>query len=105
MKMIKAIIRPEYADDIVAGLDEAGYYSLTKINVFGRGKQKGMTIGTMHYDEFPKTMIMMGVEDDAVDTVSTIIQKIACTGNYGDGKIFITPVEKVLTIRTGEHGL
>ena len=51
MKMIRAIVRPEAADEVTEGLEEAGFFSLTKINVFGRGKQKGITVGNTHYDE------------------------------------------------------
>ncbi|MGB8455887.1 MAG: P-II family nitrogen regulator [Anaerocolumna sp.] len=105
MKMIRAIIRPEAADEVTEALAEAGFYSLTKINVFGRGKQKGMTIGTIHYDEFPKIMIMMVVEDESVEEVNKIIKYKAYTGNFGDGKIFITSVDTVFTVRTGENGL
>lgn len=69
MKMIRAIVRPEKATDITDGLSEAGFYSMTKFNVFGRGKQKGISVGQVHYDELPKTMIMVVVDDDAVDDV------------------------------------
>jgi nitrogen regulatory protein PII 1 len=105
MKMIRAIVRPEKVDGIVEGLEEAGHYSLTKLNVFGRGKQKGITLGDVHYDELPKVMLMMAVEDDSVDEVIKIISYKAYTGHFGDGKVFISPVEEALTIRTGLKGL
>ncbi len=105
MKMIRAIVRPEVADEVAEALAQAGYYSLTKINVFGRGKQKGMTIGTIHYDEFPKIMIMMVAKDESVEEIVKIIKYKAYTGNYGDGKIFISSVDTVFTVRTGEDGL
>lgn len=105
MKMIRAIIRTEAADDIIDGLEAAGFVSLTKINVFGRGKQKGMTIGNIHYDEFPKLMIMIVVEDEAVEEITKVIQYKAYTGNYGDGKIFISSVDKAITVRTGSENL
>jgi nitrogen regulatory protein PII 1 len=105
MKMVRAIVRPEAADDVTDGLAEAGFYSLTKINVFGRGKQKGITVGNVHYDELPKTMILAVVEDKAVDEVVKIVKYKAYTGNFGDGKIFISPVENAITVRTGEPGL
>jgi len=105
MKMIRAIVRPEAADDVTEGLEGAGLFSLTKINVFGRGKQKGITVGSTHYDELSKTMIMLVVEDQSVDEVVKLIKCKAYTGNYGDGKIFITPVEDVFTVRTGDRGL
>jgi nitrogen regulatory protein PII 1 len=88
---------------VADGLAESGFYSLTKINVFGRGKQKGISIGDVHYDELPKVMLMIVVEDKDVDEVMKIIKYKAYTGNYGDGKIFITNVEGAVTVRTGER--
>lgn len=105
MKMVRAMVRPEKVEDVAEHLAEAGYFSLTKVSVFGRGKQRGITIGTAHYDELPKTMLMMVVEDENVDEVIKIITDKAYTGNYGDGKIFVGPVEKAYTIRTGAKGL
>jgi nitrogen regulatory protein PII 1 len=105
MKMIRAIVRPEAADDVTEGLAEAGFISLTKIPVFGRGKQKGITVGSIHYDELPKTMIMIVIEDPAVEEVLKIVKDKAYTGNFGDGKVFITPVENAFTVRTGVKGL
>jgi nitrogen regulatory protein PII 1 len=101
MKMIRAIVRPETADVVTDGLAEAGFYSMTKLPVFGRGKQKGLTVGNVHYDELPKMLIIIVVEDKSVDEVLKIIQYKAYTGNEGDGKIFISPVERALTVRTG----
>jgi nitrogen regulatory protein PII 1 len=105
MKMIRAILRPETAELVAEGLAEAGFVSLTKINVFGRGKQKGITVGTIHYDELPKTLLLMVVEDANVDTVLKLIHHKAYTGNFGDGKVFITSVEEAYTVRTGAKGL
>ena len=105
MKMIRAILRPETSDGVTEELAEAGYISLTKINVFGRGKQNGIIIGTTHYDELPKSMIMLVVEDKFVEEVVKLIKCKAYTGNYGDGKIFVTPVDDAYTIRTGVAGL
>jgi nitrogen regulatory protein PII 1 len=105
MKMVRAIVRPEAADNVTEGLADAGFYSLTKINVFGRGKQKGITVGEVHYDELPKTMIMAAVEDKDVGEVLKIVKYKAYTGNFGDGKIFVSPVDDAVTVRTGEHGL
>ncbi len=101
MKMIRAILRPEYVDIVADGLAEAGYFSLTKLNVFGRGKQKGISIGAVRYDELPKVMILIVVEDNDVDEVLKVIKYKAYTGNYGDGKVFVTDVERTLTVRTG----
>lgn len=105
MKMIRAIVRPEKADAVTDGLADAGYNSMTKMPVFGRGKQKGLTVGNVHYDELPKTLIIVVVEDKSVDDVLKIIQYKAYTGSEGDGKVFISPVESVLTVRTGSKEL
>lgn len=101
MKMVRAMLRPEKAEEVVEGLAEAGFFSLTKINVFGRGKQKGITVGTTHYDELPKVTLMLVVEDESVEEVTRIITYKAYTGNFGDGKIFVSPVDKAYTVRTG----
>lgn len=105
MKMIRTVIRPEKVDDVTDGLEEEGFFSLTKYNVFGRGKQKGITVGSVHYDELPKTMLMIVVDDDSVEKAVNIITEKAYTGNYGDGKVFVTDVDEAFTVRTGEKGL
>ena len=105
LKMIRAILRPEASDGVIEGLAEAGFFSLTKINVVGRGKQNGIKVGNTHYDELPKIMIMLVVEEEAVEEVIKLIKYKAYTGNIGDGKIFIVPVETAYTVRTGTKGL
>ncbi|MDR2755550.1 MAG: P-II family nitrogen regulator [Planctomycetaceae bacterium] len=105
MKMIKAVLRPDFIDVVADCLAEAGFGSATKINAFGRGKQKGITIGTIRYDELPKTILLIVIEDHDVDTVLKIIRENAYTGNFGDGKIFVSSVERVITVRTGVEGL
>lgn len=105
MKMIRAFIRPEKEQEVVLALEGAGFPSLTKMPVFGRGKQKGLQVGPVHYDELPKTLIMMVVEDKDVNKVVGIISEKARTGFVGDGKIFTSPVETAYTVRTGEAGL
>ena len=105
MKMIKAIVRPEAAETVTEGLAEAGFFTMTKINAYGRGKQKGITVGEVHYDELPKTMVMMVVDDKNVEEVLKIIKYKAYTGSFGDGKVFVLPVEQVFTVRTGQSGL
>lgn len=62
-------------------------------------------MGTVHYDELPKTILMIVVEDSALDEVIKLIKYKAYTGNFGDGKIFITSVEDAITVRTGVSGL
>jgi nitrogen regulatory protein PII 1 len=105
MKMIRAIIRPDKADDITGALAEAGFISLTKINTFGRGKQLGIKMGDIRYDELPKVMLMIVVNDDDVAEVIKVISFKAYTGNFGDGKLFVSPVEEAYTVRTGVAGL
>lgn len=102
MKMIRAFIRPEKEQEVVLALEGAGYPSLTKMPVFGRGKQKGLQVGPVHYDELPKTLVMMVVDDEDTDKVVQIIHDKARTGFVGDGKVFISPVESAYTVRTGE---
>ncbi len=105
MKMIRAIVRPEAADAVADGLAEAGFFSLTKIPVFGRGKQKGITVGAIHYDELAKVMLMVVIEDTDQEAVLKLISSKAYTGNFGDGKVFVSPVERALTVRTGDSSL
>ncbi len=105
MKMIRAIIRPEKEEDVVKGLEGAGFSSVTKMDVFGRGKQKGIQVGTAVYDELAKTMIMVVVEDPMVEKATAAITQAAKTGNFGDGKIFVSSVDSASTIRTGKSGL
>jgi len=106
MKMIQAIIRPNKIEDVKKALDDAGYTSLTSIEVKGRGRQKGITQvwrgDEYKVDMLPKTKIEVVVPTDKEDEVVDIIRKSAYTGNIGDGKIFILPVEKTIRIRTGE---
>jgi nitrogen regulatory protein PII 1 len=75
------------------------------MNVFGRGKQKGIRVGTVCYDELPKVMLMLVVEDDDVSKAIKVIQNSARTGNIGDGKLFVTDVSEAYTVRTGASGL
>ncbi len=105
MKMIRAFIRPEKEQEVVLALEGAGFPSLTKMPVFGRGKQKGLQVGPVHYDELPKALVMMVVNDGEVEKVVSIISDKARTGFIGDGKIFISPVEASYTVRTGEASL
>ena len=66
MKMVRAIVRPESTENVVEGLAASGFVALTKIQAFGRGKQKGLDSGSVHYDELPKNLLMMAVEDEHV---------------------------------------
>jgi len=107
MKMIRAIVRPEKASFVLDELSDAGYPAVTKIDVVGRGKQRGVKVGNVHYDEIPKELLMMVVEDSAVEEVITIVTKAGKTGEgtFGDGKIFVSDVEEAYTISSGVAGL
>lgn len=106
--MIKAIVRPEKVEDVLDTLMQKGYLAATRMNVLGRGKQKGLKVGDTYYDEIPKEMIMIVVEDQDEVKVEKIIADAARTpngGTYGDGKIFVMEVEKVVTISSGKEEL
>jgi nitrogen regulatory protein PII 1 len=105
MKMIRAIIRPEKERDVVLALEGAGFPAVTKSHVFGRGKQKGLQVGSVRYEELPKVVLLMVVEEADTDRVAEVIMKTAKTGSMGDGKIFVGPVDCVYTIRTGKQEL
>ncbi len=108
MKMIKAIIRPEKVEDVLDTLMKKGYSAATRMNVLGRGKQKGLKVGDTYYDEIPKEIIMIVVNDADEEKVVRIIADSAKTsknGTYGDGKIFISDVEKVVTVSSGDNKL
>jgi nitrogen regulatory protein PII 1 len=105
MKMVRAIIRPEKAEEVVDSLADAGYVALTKMDVIGRGKQKGIQIDKIYYDELPKTMLLIVAEDENIPPVIDIINESAFTGSFGDGKIFVSPVDEAYTVRTRSKGL
>ena len=79
MIMIRAIIRPEKCDEVLAALMEAGFPAVTKMDVYGRGKQRGMRVGEVTYDELPKEMILTVVKEADKDFVVTSIMKTART--------------------------
>lgn len=106
MIMIKAIVRPEKAADVLAALAKAGHTSATRMSILGRGKQKGLKLSDVYYDEIPKEMIMMVVKDSEAEEVKSIIVQTAKTGKngaFGDGKIFMLNVSKSITISSGEE--
>lgn len=108
MLMIKAIVRPEKTNLILAELNDAGFPAVTKIDVVGRGKQRGVKIGDVVYDEIPKEMLLIVVRDEDKDDVISVIARNAKTGEagaFGDGKIFVTPVEEAYTISSGSKEL
>jgi nitrogen regulatory protein PII 1 len=102
MKLIRAIVRPEKEDEVALALEAAGIVSLTKMDVLGRGQQRGIQVGGTVYDELPKVLFMIVVEDVNVAAAIAALEAGAKTGQHGDGKIFISPVEAAYTIRTGQ---
>jgi len=108
MKKIEAIIRVEKFEEVKEALKELGYPGMTKTSVEGHGKQKGLKQqfrGTTYEVEFPaKIKLEIVVADKDVDGIVAAIVAKARTGEVGDGKIFISPVESVVRVRTGEKG-
>ena len=104
MLLMRAIIRPEKKDEVLSELSRAGFHAATVVDVVGRGKQKGIKISGIIYDEIPKCLIMMAIRDEDKDDMIRIILKYAKTGDqgaYGDGKIFVSPIEEAYTISSG----
>ena len=109
MKKIEAIIRPEKLNDVKNALEGAGFVGLNIVHVTGRGAQKGIVHGgrggeTYTVDMLPKLKIEVVVKDAAAGKVVEIIINAARTGNIGDGKIFVIPVDDAIRVRTGERG-
>lgn len=108
MILIRAIIRPEKTSEVLAALQEKGFCAVTRMDVYGRGKQKGIKIGNVFYDEIPKNMLLMVIDEKDKEAVTSIIMETARTGangNYGDGRIFVSPVEEAYTISSKAKGL
>ena len=106
--MIRAVVRPEKSGDVLAELLDAGYVGVTREEVYGRGRQKGIVVGEVHYDEIQKELLIIIAEDKDKDDIVKIIlknSKTGANGNFGDGRIFITPVEEAYTISSGKTGL
>jgi nitrogen regulatory protein PII 1 len=104
MIMVRAIIRPEKSAAVLAALMYAGFPAVTKMDVFGRGKQRGMKVGEVVYDELPKELIFMVINESDKELVLETIIRVARSGDrgaFGDGKIFVSPVEEVYTISSG----
>ncbi len=108
MKKIEAIIKPFKLDEVREALSEIGITGMTVTEVKGFGRQKGHTElyrGAEYVVDFlPKVKIELVVSDNTVDSALDAIIKAARTGKIGDGKIFVTPVEQIVRIRTGETG-
>ena len=108
MKLVTAIIKPFKMDDVRAALSEIGVQGITVTEVKGFGRQKGHTElyrGAEYVVDFlPKVKLEIAVGDEQVEATIDAIIKSANTGKIGDGKIFVSPLEQVIRIRTGETG-
>ncbi|GBQ11172.1 P-II family nitrogen regulator [Swaminathania salitolerans] len=108
MKLVTAIIKPFKLDDVREALTPLGVQGLTVTEIKGFGRQKGQTEiyrGAEYQVSFlPKVKIEIAVTDDIVDEVVDAILNAARTGKIGDGKIFVSPIDRVIRIRTGETG-
>ncbi|MBR3139470.1 MAG: P-II family nitrogen regulator [Methanobrevibacter sp.] len=108
MKSVVAIIRPEKYLDVKKALLAVGCEGMSVSEIKGRGSQRGIKESyrgsSFCIDLIPKTRIEIVVKDEGLDTIVEAIKKGAHTGNIGDGKIFIYPIENVIRIRTGEEG-
>jgi nitrogen regulatory protein P-II 2 len=108
MKLVTAIIKPFKLDDVREALSEIGVQGITVTEVKGFGRQKGHTElyrGAEYVVDFlPKVKVEIACADDRVETIIEAVTKAANTGKIGDGKIFVTSLEQVIRIRTGESG-
>ena len=106
MKLVTAIIKPFKMDDVRNALSEIGIEGMTLTEVKGFGRQKGHTElyrgAEYSVDFLPKMKIELGVQDEVVERVIDTIMQAAQTGKIGDGKIFVTNIENIVRIRTGE---
>jgi len=108
MKKIEAIIREEKLEPVRKAVESFGYFGMTISEVSGRGRQKGIPlqwrVGEYRVDFLPKLKIEIVVLDEDVAKTVNAISRNARTGEIGDGKIFILPVENAVRVRTGEDG-
>ena len=108
MKKIEAIIREDKFAQVKRTLEDKGFIGMTISEVYGRGLQKGIAlkwrVGEHRIEFLPKKKIEIIIEDKDVETVIEVICENSHTGEFGDGKIFVIPVEEVIKIRTRERG-
>jgi nitrogen regulatory protein P-II 1 len=109
VKLITAIVRPFALDDVRSAVERAGVLGLTFTEVQGYGRQKGHTEvyrgAEYEVDFVPKARVDVVVNDESVDAVVAGIIKAARSGKIGDGKVWVTPVETVIRVRTGDRGV
>ena len=108
MKLIEAIIRQERLDAVKTALEDSGYFGMTVSEVSGRGRQGGLTlqwrVGEYKIDLLPKIKVEVVILDEDVARILNVITTIARTGEIGDGKLFVLPLENAVRVRTGEEG-
>jgi nitrogen regulatory protein P-II 1 len=108
MKLIEAIIRQERLDAVKTALEASGYFGMTVSEVSGRGRQGGLTlqwrVGEYKVDLLPKIKVEVVVLDEDIARILNVITTVARTGEMGDGKLFVLPVENAVRVRTGEEG-
>ncbi|HEY3873081.1 MAG TPA: P-II family nitrogen regulator [Actinocrinis sp.] len=108
MKLITAVIKPYKLDEVKAALQSFGVHGLTVTEANGYGRQRGHTEvyrgAEYTIDLVPKVKLDLLVEDHDVETLLDVVSKAAQTGKIGDGKVWVTPVETVVRVRTGERG-
>jgi len=109
MKLITAIIKPFKVDDVITAMKDVGVQGVTVAEVRGFGRQGGHTEtyrgAEYRVDFVPKLKVEIAVDDDMVDRLVDVIRVAAATGKIGDGKIWITDLERLTRIRTGEEGI
>ena len=106
MFMIRAIVRPEKYEEVMAALLDADIPGVTRLSIQGRGRQRGLKVGGTHYDELPKEMLLVVVTAAEKDYALNAILRAARTGEkgvFGDGKIFVSAVEEVHTVSSGKR--
>jgi len=108
MKLIEAIIREEKLDAVRTALEASGYFGMTVSEVAGRGRQGGLTlqwrVGEYKVDLLPKIKVEVVVLDEDLPRILNIVTHAARTGEQGDGKLFVIPIENAVRVRTGEEG-
>ena len=109
MKLVTAIVKPFKLDDVKNALETFGLHNITVSEASGYGRQRGHTEvyrgAEYTVDLVPKVRLEVLVDDDDADSVVDVIVKSAQTGRIGDGKVWVTPVEQVVRVRTGERGV
>ncbi|HUL61937.1 MAG TPA: P-II family nitrogen regulator [Methanocella sp.] len=106
MKMVQAIIRPEKIHHVKKALEEKGFIAMSITEMIGRGEQKGITLqyrgNKVEVDTLPKVKLEMVVKDQDVEPIIAIVRNAGRTGKFGDGKIFVLPVDMMCKVRTDE---